>query len=62
MLPATVRMARSGTSVARAESVIVMSGYRLGLFEIENVLTAPSSAIVAAGVGVPGRLYGGTHR
>ncbi len=49
------------TSAARTEGLIIMPGYRLGLSQIENVLTAPPAVTVAAGVAVPDRLWGGTH-
>jgi acyl-coenzyme A synthetase/AMP-(fatty) acid ligase len=49
------------TFAACTEGLIIMAGYRLGLFQIENVLTAPAAVTVAARVAVRDRLWGGTH-
>ena len=51
----------SGTFAVRTDDPIIMADYQLGLFQIENVLTAYPAVAIAAGVAVPDRLWGGTH-
>ena len=46
---------------ARTDDLIMMAGYGLGLFQIENDLAVQPAVAVAAGVAAPDRLWGKTQ-
>ncbi len=51
----------SSPFAARTDDLIIMAGYGLGLFQIENDLAVQPAVAIAAGVAAPDHLWGETQ-